>query len=213
MRRAFTLIELMATIAIMSILLGLASAGLSSARAGARRIACLSHLRSLGVAMTSYMDRASALPLAGYMPDVRRGHNELAVALESFLEARTPSVDAAGSIISAPPYRCPADAGAWALSGQSYDYRFALWLTPAEWWHEPTRIPDGRYMKRAMAELREYPAHMVLMSDHGEWHGAGGGGRASQANQARRAESNSLYADGHADWSGYGRSVWARPGR
>lgn len=212
MRRAFTLIELMVCITIVSIMLGLSSAGLSSARASAKRSTCLSNLRSIGVAMNLYMDQHSALPLAGYTPDLIGGRNQLAVALEPHLDAAIPYVDSAGLVRSAAPYRCSADPGRWMQTGQSYDYRFALWLTPSEWWHDSLRVPDDRYMKRAMAELRAYPSYMTLMTDHGEWHRGNPGG-AARANQARPADANALYADGHASWAGYGSAVWSRPAR
>jgi len=201
-------LELLICMGITALLIGLTSAGLTSARAGARRAACLSHLRSLGVSFTAYTDQHGAVPLAGCVPDVRGGRNELALALEPFLDGPVPRVDASGAVISGPPYRCPADRGAWAEYGQSYDYTLALWLLSPQWWHDAHRVPDGRFMNRTLAQMRMFPAHLAVLADHGEYHAGNPGLRGVQKNRAGPADSNALYADGHAGWAGYGRQVW-----
>ena len=56
LRRAFTLIELLMVIAIIAVLTAILLPNLSGARRKARTAACGANLRSLGVALTVYME-------------------------------------------------------------------------------------------------------------------------------------------------------------
>jgi prepilin-type N-terminal cleavage/methylation domain-containing protein/prepilin-type processing-associated H-X9-DG protein len=53
---AFTLVELLVVIGIVSVLMGVLIPALASARASARKIVCLANLRQIGVAVHSYAD-------------------------------------------------------------------------------------------------------------------------------------------------------------
>lgn len=65
-QRAFTILELLISVAVISVLAALLFPALASTRESARKSACASHLRQIGIAMALYVDDAS-----GFMPDRR----------------------------------------------------------------------------------------------------------------------------------------------
>lgn len=67
-RRAFTLVELLIVIAIISVLIAILLPALSAARVAAKRVACQSNLRQIGIAMQMYANEYK-----GYLPAPRGG--------------------------------------------------------------------------------------------------------------------------------------------
>lgn len=67
--RAFSLIELLVTISIIAVLIGILLPALPLARDAARRVACGATLRGVGQGMELYLqDNREAYPVARYMP-------------------------------------------------------------------------------------------------------------------------------------------------
>ena len=68
-RRAFSLLELMVVMTIISILLALILPAVHQAREAARRMQCRSHLKQLGVALHNYSSSHGALPPGSVVGD------------------------------------------------------------------------------------------------------------------------------------------------
>ncbi len=71
-RHGFTLVELLTTIAIIGLLVGLLLPAVQSARESARRIHCSSNMRQLGLAVHSFHNSFGRFPAASFDADIRQ---------------------------------------------------------------------------------------------------------------------------------------------
>lgn len=185
MHKAFTLIELLAVIAIIGVLTGILIPTLSGARESARRTQCLVNLSQIGIGTQLYMDAESK----GVLPVVRPFHEgepgggsdpSLLDVLSTYLDTpvprrATPEDDFVLGRNSC--YRCPSDTGKddtgrplWASAGTSYEYFPGLVMTGAELAFAVQSPRLERVVTRALELQAEEGRPMHLLNCAGEWH-------------------------------------------
>ena len=185
MRKAFTLIELLAVIAIIGVLTGILIPTLSGARESARRTQCLANLSQIGIGTQLYMDTESK----GVLPVVRPFHEgepgggsdpSLLDVLSTYLDTpvprrATPEDDFVLGRNSC--YRCPSDTGSddsgrplWASAGTSYEYFPGLVMTATELAFAAKSPQLERAVTKALELQAETGRPAPLLSCAGDWH-------------------------------------------
>ena len=177
-RRAFTLVELLVVIGVIAVLIGLLLPSLSRARESAKKVKCLSNLRSLGTAMILYADSSK-----GWLPNMNPSNTtkdynaatEVLVALNrEFI--KSPAVFHCPSDDDPEPQDIvTADYAAPNSARVSYDFY-------SVWW-EPEQGPKLVRVKDApLAWDLDGGRPLIRYQNHG------------------RDGGNVVYTDGHADW-------------
>ena len=115
-RRAFTLVELLAVISVITVLIGLTFPALKRMRASAQAVGCLSNLRQLGVALNLYLGEHDQV-----MPTMAAGRHTKS---EDVQVIDTVLATYAGN--SEEVFGCPADHHYASESGTSYYWNAAL---------------------------------------------------------------------------------------
>lgn len=158
-RPGFTLIEILASIAIISVLVALALPAISGARDSAKRAKCLANLQGWGRAFTLYRgDYDGLLPFAEFPISLSRGFLDPLPALEGYIDHPLPRIDGAGEVQTGGPYICPGDPDAHTR-GVSYAYPpYEVMIL------NPVRIATLQY---------EYQPYLPIFQDHANFHTAG----------------------------------------
>jgi len=126
-RRGFTLVEVLVTIAVTSVLLGILLPAIAGARHAARRTVCMSNLRQAGTLLRVYMDERSD----GVLPAFGTSWNALHPAdRESAIGLWKLFGEIGGFDVPSPPLSvalehigvCPSDPGNAEQHGYSYRY-------------------------------------------------------------------------------------------
>lgn len=121
-RPGFTLIEVLVSVTIIAILVGLAFVAIGSSLKSARQAKCNSNLRQLVMATAQYSDaNKRLLPLARDRIDVRLGDIAPLPALEPHLGVPPPRLEGS-QLLTSELFRCPEDKVIFKITGCSYDY-------------------------------------------------------------------------------------------
>lgn len=169
--KAFTLLELLTVIGIISILAGLLLPALVRGKAAARSAACLGNLHQIGIALQSYVsDHDNRMPL---MRDKTTGTN--APLLPGVLALPSPDAVLSNQLGSVLVLKCPSDReGVFEQSGSSYS------------WNSLLNGQDADQLK--VLNLPYGPSQIPVFFDKEAFHKDG---------NSVGAGVNYLYADGH----------------
>jgi len=143
--RGFTLMELLIVLAVVATLAGIGIPFGRSVMAKSREAACLNQLRSLGVALESYLQDHNQI-----LPNLAMGRSsktDESPVLETVLLPYLEAPDA---------FKCPQDSTEFEKSGSSYF-----------WNHLQSELPVSRLV---FFGINDRPDKIPLISDKEAWH-------------------------------------------
>jgi len=216
---AFTLVELLVVVAVVALLASLLLPALTASRAEARRVACLSNQRQIGLAILTYaQDYDDVFPIAHYFDAERPAY----VAWDTITPLGDPNHAEPGLIWRHVGHvavqQCPSYFGPSMTTGDPYTgYNY-----------NTTYIGRGQY-ERPYRDMSDAPARAAQIRRPAETALVGDGGYAAGANKFMRATldpaedlasagtqayrhrdvTNVLFVDGHAESTG---QRFLRPG-
>ncbi|MGP1273183.1 MAG: type II secretion system protein [Phycisphaerales bacterium] len=164
--RGFTLVEMLVSIGVIAVLVGLMLPALKGSADSARRVTCGANLRTLHAGTTMWMDANDGLlPFADLPADFAAGFVAPFEAIAATLDVPLPErVD--GSFEPRDPWACEADDEASKVFGTSYRY------APMDFFGAM-----GEHDRARVSKLFTDTPDGVLFIDLFPFHGDGTGGR------------------------------------
>jgi len=222
--KAFTLIELLVVISVIALLMAILMPALNMARDQGRRVACLSNMRQLGVALMMYQDDYEQTP-----PKTQAVFDYASPASrDNILKLLRPMISAADPKAATPVYACPSlkpnpnpvyaptrtsrtgylanavllgrravsipTPGRLIVMQEGWSLSNHLWVQP-----EPITRSEAALHGQAPTQYRQW--HMFASArDHPSWFTQE---RIEQTANVHNKGGNFIFADGHAEYRKY----------
>jgi len=167
MRRAFTVVELLVVVGIISILTGILLPVVSKARAQSERVACRAQLRDVGASFTMYMtDSKGRLPAVNTMPSIKPPQinaPSLPVLLEPYVKTSTRV------------FRCPSDHVTKEVTNAPAGFETYFEREGSSYQYSPFLVPlAGSRPQESLGNRMGHPELVTVIDEYEPYHGPAG---------------------------------------